>query len=455
MRAEPPTSRCGAGGIRQKGRAPGIAGTPGLPGHRVPRGRATVIACLFAALLMPCPGGNGMTTNRGASNRSFQSPASICCRAGAGAADGESLVAPIVQSTTFCREGVGSRARHQYSRVSNPTVSALEDVLGALESAPPAACFTTGLAAETALLLALLGRGDHVVCGRAVYGGTTRLLQRILAPLGIETDFVDTTAPTAVAAALTPRTRLVLVETPANPTLEVTDIRAIAAIAHGAGALLAVDNTFLTPILQRPLDLGADITITSTTKFIDGHSVAPGGAVTSRDESLLERVRFVRKSTGAIQTPHHAWLTLQGLKTLPLRLRAQSATAATLARWLAAHPAVERVHYPTLAAPGLAAAQHLGADGAVLSFEPVGGLAAARRVADSLRLCRLVEHVGSVETLVTHPATMTHADVAPSDRARAGIPDGLLRLSAGLEDIADIRDDLAVALATLGTAVAR
>ena len=253
----------------------------------------------------------------------FRSFDSLCCRAGAGSGDGEPLVTPIVQSTTFCRDGVDSRATHQYSRVSNPTVSALEEVLGALEAAPPAACFATGLAAETALLLALLRQGDHVVCGRAVYGGTTRLLQRILAPLGIEAAFVDTTSPAAVAAALTPRTRLVFIETPANPTLEVTDIRAIANLAHGAGALLVVDNTFLTPALQQPLSLGADITVTSTTKFIDGHSVAPGGAVVSRDEALLERVRFVRKSTGAIQTPQHAWLTLQGIKTLPLRLRAQ------------------------------------------------------------------------------------------------------------------------------------
>ena len=385
----------------------------------------------------------------------FRSFDSLCCRAGAGSGDGEPLVTPIVQSTTFCRDGVDSRATHQYSRVSNPTVSALEEVLGALEAAPPAVCFATGLAAETALLLALLRQGDHIVCGRAVYGGTTRLLQRILAPLGIEAAFVDTTSPAAVAAALTPRTRLVFVETPANPTLEVTDIRAIANLAHGAGALLVVDNTFLTPALQQPLSLGADITVTSTTKFIDGHSVAPGGAVVSRDEALLERVRFVRKSTGAIQTPQHAWLTLQGIKTLPLRLRAQSATAATLAHWLARHPAVARVHYPSLVAPELAAAQHLGADGAVLSFELSGGLAAARGVAGALRLCRLVEHVGSVETLVTHPASMTHADVPPADRARAGIADGLLRLSVGLEDVADIRDDLSAALSTQVPEVAR
>lgn len=380
---------------------------------------------------------------------------SICCRAGSGSADGQPLVAPIVQSTTYCRDGVDSRAEHQYSRVSNPTVSALEEVLGALEGAPAAVCFSTGLAAETALLLALVKAGDHVVCGRAVYGGTTRLLQQVLAPLGIETTFVDSTSPAAVAAAVNGRTRVVFVETPANPTLDVTDLRAIADIAHGAGARLVVDNTFLTPALQQPLELGADVTVTSTTKFIDGHSVAPGGSVVTRDEALLDRIRFIRKSTGAIQTPQHAWLTLQGIKTLPLRLRAQSASAEALARWLAGHAAVTRVHYPSLGDAQLADAQHLGAHGAVLSFEVSGGLSAARRVAGALRLCRLVEHVGSVETLITHPASMTHADLTPEARAAAGVRDGLLRLSVGLESVAEIRADLEAALATVTAEVAR
>jgi cystathionine beta-lyase/cystathionine gamma-synthase len=396
-----------------------------------------------------------MTNRTTASASVLTSIDSICCRAGAGFADGQPLVTPIVQSTTFCRDGVDSRAEHQYSRVSNPTVSALEDVLGTLEGAPPAVCFSTGLAAETALLLALVKAGDHVVCGRAVYGGTTRLLQQVLAPLGIDTTFVDSTSPAAVAAAVTVRTRVIFVETPANPTLEVTDLRAIAAIARGAGARLVVDNTFLTPALQQPLELGADVTVTSTTKFIDGHSVAPGGSVVTRDNALLERIRFVRKSTGAIQTPQHAWLTLQGIKTLPLRLRAQSASAETLAQWLAGHPAVARAHYPSLGHAQLADAQHLGAHGAVLSFEVSGGLSAARRVAGALRLCRLVEHVGSVETLVTHPASMTHADLSPEARAAAGVRDGLLRLSVGLESIADIRDDLESALATITAEVAR
>jgi cystathionine beta-lyase/cystathionine gamma-synthase len=369
---------------------------------------------------------------------------------GAGPCDGDPLVFPLVQSTTFVRSGLDSRAEHAYSRVSNPTVAALEQVLGRLEGAPPAVCFATGLAAETALFLSLLRAGDHVVCGRGVYGGTTRLLQRILSGLGIASSFVDARDTDAVRAALRPQTRLVFIESPSNPLLELTDIAAVAQVAHAGGALLAVDNTFLTAALQRPLDLGADLSVCSTTKFVDGHSAALGGSITAREPALLDRLRFLRKCTGAIQTPFHAWLTLQGVKTLPLRLRQQSATAARLAAWLEEAPAVARVHYPSLgdaAHRALAARQHLGADGAVVSFELAGGMPAARALLAGVRLCRLVEHVGSVETLLTHSATMTHADVAPEERRAAGIGDGLVRLSVGLEDFGDLVADLGLALA--------
>ncbi|HTE04747.1 MAG TPA: aminotransferase class I/II-fold pyridoxal phosphate-dependent enzyme, partial [Planctomycetota bacterium] len=319
-------------------------------------------------------GGNG-----GARPAGRASADTLCVGGGAAAGDGDPLVVPIVQSTSFRRAGLESTAEHAYSRVSNPTVAALEQVLGRLEDAPPAVCFSTGLAAETALFLSLLRAGDHVVCGRAVYGGTTRLLQRILAELGIASDFVDASDPQAVRAALTPRTKLVFIESPSNPVLELTDIAAVAAVAHAGGALLAVDNTFLTAVLQRPLDLGADLSVYSTTKFIEGHSAALGGAVVARSSELLDRLRFLRKCTGAIQTPFNAWLTLQGVKTLPLRLRQQSATAARLAAWLAESAQVARVHYPALGAAAqraLAERQHLGAHGAVVSFELVGGLPA-------------------------------------------------------------------------------
>jgi cystathionine beta-lyase/cystathionine gamma-synthase len=377
------------------------------------------------------------------------SPDTLCPRAGIGQFDGNPLEAPIVQSTTFCKAGIASQAAHAYSRVSNPTVSALETALGQLEEAPPAVTFATGLAAETALFLTLLRQGDHIVCGRAVYGGTTRLVEQVLSRLGVESTFVDATRPEAVAAAIRPQTRLVFVETPANPTLEITDIRAVAAVAHRAGVPLAVDNTFMTPVLQRPFDWDADLSVYSTTKFIDGHSVALGGAVVCRDEKLLERLRFVRKSTGGIQTPFGAWLTLQGLKTLPLRIRRQSETAARVARWLDQQPQVTKVYYPTVGCTPqqatLAEEQHLGYHGAVLSFELDGVLDGVQAFLNRLRFCRLVEHVGAAETLITHPATMTHADVSPEDRARVGITDGLVRLSVGLEDAEAIIEDLSQA----------
>jgi cystathionine beta-lyase/cystathionine gamma-synthase len=376
----------------------------------------------------------------------------LCAHAGQGSGDGSPLVTPLVQSTTYCRDGIESTAPHAYSRVSNPTVDALEATLGRLENAPPGVCFGTGLGAETALFLALLRAGDHAVCGRAVYGGTTRLFEKILEPLGVACTFLDATNPAEVAAAVRPNTRLIFIETPANPTLELTDIRAIARIAKTAGALLAVDNTFLTPVLQQPLELGADITVSSTTKFIEGHSAALGGVIVSRNTSVLERVRFIRKCTGGIIAPLNAWLTLQGIKTLPIRLRAQSQNAARIAHWLAERDEVTGVNYPGLDSfpqSDLANAQHRGCHGAVLSFDFEQGDTFARAFVTNLRHCRLVEHVGSVETLITHPASMTHADLTTAQRLSVGITDGLVRLSVGLEDadtiIADIEQALAAA----------
>lgn len=376
----------------------------------------------------------------------------ICAGIGKGPGDGDPLVTPIVQSTTFTRTQVGSNPDHQYSRVSNPTVAALETALGRLEDALPAVCFTTGLAAETALFLALLKSGDHVVCGRSVYGGTTRLLQQLLPELGISCTFIDSTKPAEVADAIQQNTRLVFVETPSNPTLELTDISAIAAITHTAGALLAVDNTFLTAALQRPLDLGADISVYSTTKFIDGHSVALGGALVSSNKDVLDRLRFIRKCTGAIQTPFDAWLTINGLKTLPIRIAQQSRTAEAIARWLSSQGVVASVYYPGLydeSDESLARRQHPDGNGAVVSFEVEGGIEAGKRFVESLELCTLVEHVGSVETLITHPASMTHADVPENERAVVGISDGLLRLSVGLEPVETIIEDLARGLESI------
>lgn len=389
-------------------------------------------------------------------NRPFNNPSlsfeSRCLRHDFVLDDGQPLVEGIAQSTTFARSGVGSDPTHQYSRVSNPSVAALEQTLGSLENAPPAVCFGTGLGAETALLLALLRSGDHVICGRSVYGGTTRLLQQLLSELGIESTFVDASDPDAVQIALRPSTRLIFVETPANPTLGLTDISAIASIARTAGVLLAVNNTFLTPVLQQPLDLGADICVYSTTKFIDGHSVALGGSIVSRNEQVLDRVRFIRKCTGGIQSPFNAWLTSNGLKTLPLRIKAQSSSAEQIASWLLDHEDIDSVAHPSLLTGEqrrIADRQHLGGHGAVVTFSIKGGYDAGCAFVRQLKLCTLVEHVGSVETLITHPASMTHADVPRDERLRAGIEDGTLRLSVGLEPVEELIADIGQALSVI------
>jgi cystathionine beta-lyase/cystathionine gamma-synthase len=335
--------------------------------------------------------------------------------------------------------------------VSNPTVSELEERLGALESAPPAVCFASGLAAETAVILALCKAGDRIVCSASAYGGTIRLLSDVCSRFGIDGLFVDSTKPQAVADAINSSTTLVFIETPANPTLALTDIAAIATVCTSRNVPLAVDNTFLTPILQQPLGLGADLTVSSTTKLIDGHSAATGGSVVSRNEAILNRVRFIRKSTGGIQTPFGAFQTLQGLKTLPLRAKAQSDSALVIAEALVAHNGIEAVHYPGLVDSehyALACTQHLRHHGNVVSFEVAGGRASAECVVQALRVCRLVEHVGSVETLVTHSASMTHADCSAEHLESIGVGQGLIRLSVGLEEPHVILNDLQQALAS-------
>jgi cystathionine beta-lyase/cystathionine gamma-synthase len=358
------------------------------------------------------------------------------------------VLTPIYQSTTYHQEAVGVHKGFTYSRAANPTVSALEAALGALEGTSPAVCFSTGMAAISTLFLALLKSGDHVVVGDVVYGGTVRLFQQVLENFGVAASFVDTSDPGAVAQAIRPNTKLVFIETPANPTLKLTDIAAIANIAHSAGVKLAVDNTFLTPVLQRPLELGADITLLSTTKYIEGHNSTVGGSIATRDEALIERLRLVRKTLGCIQSPQESWLTLRGLKTLPLRLQQHSANAQKVAEWLAQHPNVARVHYPGLARfPQFSLAQkQQSLPGGMLAFELKGGADAGIQLMNTVRLCLLAENLGAVETLITHPVSMTHGDVPKEIRERTGITDGLVRLSVGLENPADIIADLEAAL---------
>ena len=250
------------------------------------------------------------------------------------------LVESICQSTTFVQNELSGEVKCTYSRVDNPTVAALETVLGRLENAPPSVCFSSGLAAETALFLALLRAGDHIVLSQAIYGGTVRLIRELFAGLGVQATFVDATDPQNIRHAIRENTRLVFIETPANPTLCLNDIRAISEITRSLGIPLAVDNTFLTPVLQQPLESGADISVYSTTKHIEGHSSALGGAITCRDQALLDRLRWVRKSTGSIQTPQNAWVTLRGVKTLPLRIKQHSRNATTIAQCVGQRSAV-------------------------------------------------------------------------------------------------------------------
>jgi cystathionine beta-lyase/cystathionine gamma-synthase len=358
------------------------------------------------------------------------------------------ILTPIYQSTTFVQDGVGNHKGFTYSRSGNPTVAALERNLGQIEGTPPALCFATGMAAISTLFLGTLAAGDHIVVSDVVYGGTVRLLRQVLDAFGVSVSFVDSSQPAEVEAAITERTKLVFIETPANPTLKLTDVAAVAAITRAAGVRLVVDNTFLTSLLQDVLAQGADVVVYSTTKYIEGHNATVGGALLSRDEKLLERLRLVQATLGVAQSPWEAWLTLRGLKTLPMRLERHSANALAVARWLEQHPRVTAVSYPWLDSfPQLELARRQQrSGGGMLTFEVQGGTPAALHLMKSLNLCALAENLGAVETLVTHSASMTHAALTPEERERLGIGDGLVRLSVGLENPADIIADLEQAI---------
>ncbi len=360
------------------------------------------------------------------------------------------ILTPIYQATTFVQESVDQYLSKgfSYSRSGNPTVRALEQKLAALENGVDCSCYSTGMASEQAVLQALLSAGDHAVVSDVAYGGTYRLCTKIFARFGVEFTFADTSNPDAVRKALRPNTKLIFSETPANPTLKLTDIAAVSEIARSRRIPHAVDNTFLTPYYQRPLELGANISIHSTTKYFDGHNATVGGAVIVDDAELDAKIRFVQNATGVIMSPFVAWLTLQGTKTLSLRLERQSANAQAVAEFLESHPKVTQVRYPGLESfpqHALAKKQASGF-GAMLWFEVEGGVKAGKKIMDSVKLCTLAENLGSVETLITHPVTMTHADVEPAERKRVGITDGLVRLSVGIEDVEDLIADLKGAL---------
>ncbi len=363
-----------------------------------------------------------------------------------------SILFPLYQTSTFVHEAVGVDKGFSYSRVANPTVDALEKAIGVLEDTPPAICFRTGMAAVSTLFLALLKAGDHVVLSDVVYGGTIRLFNEVLENLGVSASFVDSSNATNVEAAITTSTRIIFIETPGNPTLKLTDIEAVSRIAQRHSLLLVVDNTFLTPLLQRPLDLGADVSLLSTTKYIDGHNATLGGSIATRDESLLERLRIVRKTLGTTQAPFEAWLVLQGIKTLPARLKLHCDNAQLVASWLESHPRVGRVYYPGLDSfpqKRLAERQQSGFGG-MIAFELEAGFDATIRALNNVKLCSRAESLGGLETLITHPSSTTHADVEPDLRRKIGISDGLVRLSVGLEAPEDIIADLDQAFATAG-----
>jgi cystathionine beta-lyase/cystathionine gamma-synthase len=362
-----------------------------------------------------------------------------------------SILTPIYQSTTFVQESVDKYLSkgYSYSRSGNPTVRALENKITDLEGGADTACFTTGMAAVQGVMLAFLNAGDHAIVSDVAYGGTYRLCTKVLSRFGVRFTFADTSDPAAVEAAMEDSTKLIFTETPANPTLKLTDIEAVSKIAQAHGIPHAVDNTFLTPYYQRPLELGADISVHSTTKYFDGHNSTVGGAVVCRTADQDAAVRFIQNSTGSIMSPQVAWLTLQGLKTLTVRMDQQSANAAAVAEFLAAHPAVATVCYPGLESfpqHELATRQASGY-GAMVWFEVRGGISAGKALMDNVSVWSLAENLGSVESLITHPVTMTHADVEEAERKRVGISDGLVRLSVGLEDARDLIEALDAALA--------
>ena len=360
------------------------------------------------------------------------------------------ILTPIYQSTTFVQDSVDSYLAkgYSYSRSGNPTVKALENKLAELEGGADATCYGTGMSAVHCTMLAFLSAGDHAIISDVAYGGTYRLCTKVLNRMGIEFSFADTSNPNDVKSHVKENTKLFLTETPANPTMKISDISAISEIAKSANAVHVVDNTLITPCFQRAIELGADLSLHSTTKYFDGHNATVGGVVVAKTKELDEKLRFIQNSTGSIMSPMVAWLTLQGCKTLSVRMEAQSANAMAIANFLENHPKVKQVAYPGLESFSqheLAKSQSTGF-GAMLWFEVEGGLEAGKRLMDSIELWTLAENLGSVESLITHPVTMTHADVDEAERQRVGIIDGLVRLSVGLEDGQDLIDALSKAL---------
>ncbi len=359
-------------------------------------------------------------------------------------------IVPIFQTSTYTQEGIGQHKGYEYARTGNPTRTALESCLASLENAKYGLCFASGSAAS-ATVMNLLSAGDHVICADDVYGGTYRLFELVFTRYGLQYSWVDMTNPEIVAKAVRPNTKMLWIETPTNPLLSVVDIAAVAEIGRKHKCLTVVDNTFASPYLQQPLDLGADIVVHSTTKYIGGHSDVVGGAILTNDEQAYTKLKYHQNAVGGVPGPHDCWLVMRGVKTLALRMEAHCANALKIAKWLESNESVSRVIYPGLSnhkQHDLARRQMRGFGGMV-SFELKGGEAAARKVAGQTKLFSLAESLGGVESLIGHPATMTHASMPKEQREARGLTGGLLRLSVGIEDADDLIGDLEAAFAVV------
>jgi cystathionine gamma-lyase/cystathionine beta-lyase/cystathionine gamma-lyase/homocysteine desulfhydrase len=362
------------------------------------------------------------------------------------------VTVPIYQTSTYVHEELGRHKGYEYARAQNPTRAAFEQNMAALEGGLAAHAFASGMAA-IACLMTLLRAGDHAIVSRNVYGGTYRYLTRVLERYDVRFSWIDTSDLPAVERAFTPATRMLYVETPTNPMMDVTDIAAAAALGHARGAVVAVDNTFLSPYLQRPLELGADLVVHSTTKFINGHSDSLGGVLVSTRREDAEWFALVQKSAGAVLSPFDAFLNLRGVKTLAVRMERHEANARQVVDFLRRRPAVRRVLYPGLPDhPGHEVQRRQARGFGSMVTIDLGGYAAAKALLDHLRLWSLAESLGGVESLISHPASMTHASIAPERRAELGLTDGMVRLSVGIEDVEDLIADLDQALATVPAA---
>jgi cystathionine beta-lyase/cystathionine gamma-synthase len=360
-----------------------------------------------------------------------------------------SLMTPIHLTSTYAQEELGKNKGYAYSRVANPTRTVLEKNIAALENGKEGLAFASGMAAEAAVFH-ILKAGDHVIASRNVYGGTYRIAKFVLEDFGLQFDFVDTTDLAVVQRAVKPNTRMFFIETPTNPTMEITDLRGAAKLSRAHKLISVVDNTFATPYLQNPLDLGIDIVLHSATKYLNGHSDMLGGLVVLNDPKLIERLRFVQKSVGGILSPFEAWMCLRGIKTLAVRMARHDSNAMDVASFLNSHRKVKKVNYPGLVShpQHWLAQKQMRGFGGMISFD-LGSLDKAKKLLKSVRLCALAESLGGVETLISHPATMTHASVPPEERRRIGVTDGLVRISVGIEDVEDIIADLKRALSGL------